>query len=467
MEAVIEKVEADAAKVHPVEEKIPLRRLVPLGLQHVLVMYAGAVAVPLILGSAFKLPKEQIALLIEADLVCCGIATLIQSLGIGSAIGIRLPVMMGVSFAAVTPMIAIGTDLGIDAVFGSIIAAGVIAFLAAPLVSRLVRFFPPVVTGSIIAVIGISLMRVAVNWAAGGPEMFNTPAGPIPNPAHGNLLNVTIAFIVLVVVLVIAKYGRGFIGNIAVLIGLIIGFLISLALGKVDFAGTAERPWIDIVYPFQFGMPEFKPVPIITMTLVMFVIMIESVGMFLALGELCCRPATRDDITRGLRVDGLGTIIGGIFNTFAYTSFSQNVGLVGVTGVRSRWVTVMAGIIILFFGLLPKVAHVVASIPQFVLGGAGIVMFGMVAATGIRILSRVDFENRHNSFIIAVSIGVGMIPLIADRFFQYFPKALGPLLHSGILLAAIAALLLNFFLNGVQTVEDAEREAAASCHGVE
>jgi len=189
--------------------------------------------------------------------------------------------------------------------------------------------------------------------------------------------------------------------------------------------------------------------------------------MFLALGELCGRPTTRDDLTRGLRVDSLGTIIGGIFNTFAYTSFSQNVGLVGVTGVRSHWVTVMGGCIILSFGLLSKVVHVVASIPQFVLGGAGIVMFGMVAATGIRILSRVDYENRHNLIIIAVSLGVGMIPLVADKFFHQFPKALGPLLHSGILLMAIAALLLNFFFNGIKSAEEAAREAAVSSHSAE
>ena len=467
MEAVIDKEVVGAGNVHPVEERPPLSRLIPLGLQHVLVMYAGAVAVPLILGGAFKLPKEQIAMLINADLICCGLVTLIQSLGIGKGIGIRLPVMMGVSFAAVTPMLAIGTELGITTVFGSVIAAGIIGFLAAPVVSRMVRFFPPVVTGSIIAVIGISLMRVAVFWAAGQAMIKNAEGQMVPNPAHGDPVNLTIAFIVLLSVMLIAKYGKGFVANIAVLLGLIIGFLISLALGKVNFAGTSAQPWIDIVYPFQFGFPEFHAVPIITMTMVMFVIMVESVGMFLALGELCGRPATQDDITRGLRVDGLGTIVGGVFNTFAYTSFSQNVGLVGVTGVRSRWVTVMGGIIILCFGLFPKVAHVVASIPQFVLGGAGIVMFGMVAATGIRILSRVNFDNRHNALIIAVSIGVGMIPLIADKFFHHFPKALAPLLHSGILLAAIAALLLNLFFNGLQGAEEAQREAAASTHGAE
>lgn len=449
--------------VHPVDERLPWLRLLPLGLQHVLVMYAGAVAVPLIVGGALKLPKEQIALLINADLICCGIATLIQALGVGRHLGIRLPVMMGVSFAAVSPMISIGQSAGIQAMYGAVISAGLIAFLCASLVSRMIRFFPPVVTGTIITVIGVTLMRVGINWAAGGPPMI---AGK-PNPAYGDLTHLLVAFLVLIATLLIARYGRGFIANIAVLLGLVFGYLVAAVIGKVDLSGGENLPFIDFIYPLQFGMPVFEPVAIVTMTLVMFVIMVESTGMFLALGELCERPVTRDDLSRGLRVDGIGTLIGGVFNTFAYTSFSQNVGLVGVTGVRSRWVCVAGGIIIFCLGLFPQLAHVVASVPQFVLGGAGIVMFGMVAATGIRILARVDFDNRANLLVVAVSIGMGMIPLVADHFFQYMPKELGPLLHSGILLAAISALLLNAFFNGVADEATARREAAAASHGAE
>jgi NCS2 family nucleobase:cation symporter-2 len=225
---------------------------------------------------------------------------------------------------------------------------------------------------------------------------------------------------------------------------------------------------VALVLPFQFGLPTFNLVASLTMCLVMIVVMIESVGMFLAIGELTGRELKEEDITRGLRTDGLGTLIGGIFNTFPYTSFSQNVGLVGVTGVRSRWVCAMGGVILLLLGLLPKLAFVVASVPQFVLGGAGLVMFGMVAATGIRILSSVDFKtNRNNLYVVAVSIGIGMIPLVADKFFAQMPKALSPLLHSGILLASIAAVLLNAYFNGVRSAATAKRDAALAAHSAE
>jgi NCS2 family nucleobase:cation symporter-2 len=449
---------------HPVEEMLPAGKLFVLGLQHVLVMYAGAVAVPLILGGALKLPKDQIALLINADLFACGVVTLIQALGIWK-FGIRLPVMMGVTFASVGPMLAMGAAAGggtpgLLLIYGSVIGAGIIGILIAPLVSRMLPLFPPVVTGTIIAVIGISLMRVGINWAAGSPN----PAAP----NYGDPFNLGVALAVLISILLIVKFARGFFGNIAVLLGIVIGFVMALAAGKVSFAGLEEASWFALIKPFQFGMPVFDVLSILTMTLVMIVVMIESTGMFLALGELTDKKITQDDLTRGLRTDGLGTLIGGIFNTFPYTSFSQNVGLVGVTGIRSRWVCVAGGLILLAFGLFPKMGHVVASVPQFVLGGAGIVMFGMVAATGIRILASVDYKtNPANPYIIAISIGFGMIPLVAGNFFQHMPKALAPLLHSGILLASIAAVLLNLYFNGTKSVEQARREAAAGAHHAE
>jgi NCS2 family nucleobase:cation symporter-2 len=446
--------------VHPVDEMLPLPRLFALGLQHVLVMYAGAIAVPLIIGAALKLPKEQIALLINADLFACGIATLIQSLGVGRFVGIRLPVMMGVTFAAVGPMVAMAgnPDLGLLGIYGAVIASGIFGLLVAPFISRLLPLFPPVVTGTIIVIIGASLMRVAVGWAGGG----------ITNPQFGHPLYLAVAAFVLGAILLIAKYGKGFVANVSVLLGLVLGMLLAMMLGQVSFAGLGEQPWFELVRPFQFGLPKFDLVAAITMSVVMIVVMIESLGMFLALSDLTGKKLSEEDLTRGLRADGLGTLIGGIFNTFPYTSFSQNVGLVGVTGVRSRWVTVAAGVIILALGLFPKLAHVVASIPPFVLGGAGIVMFGMVAATGIRILATVDFTTtRNNLYVVAISIGFGMIPLSAEKFFQYFPKALSPLTHSGILLASVAAVLLNLYFNGRRSESEARAAAMATTHGAE
>ncbi len=485
--------------VHPVDERLPAGRLAALGLQHVLVMYAGAVAVPLIVGRALKLSPEQVAMLISADLFCCGLVTLIQALGATQWFGIRLPVMMGVTFAAVAPMVTMaGAVPGVEGagrIFGAIIGAGAISILIAPWVSRMLRFFPPVVTGTIITVIGISLMRIGINWifgnpvgptapsvvnpehakwladaaaAAGAPGSALPPlpkglalAPSLPNPRYADLTGVGVAGVVLLAILLIARYARGFAANISVLLGIVVGAVLASWLGLMTFDKVAKAAWFDIVLPFEIATPVFEPVLILTMTLVMLVVMIESTGMFLALGEMTGKAVDRDALTRGLRTDGLGTLLGGIFNTFPYTSFSQNVGLVAVTGVRSRFVCVAGGLLLLALGLLPKMAALVESLPTVVLGGAGLVMFGMVASTGIRILSGVDFKgNRHNALIVAIAIGVGMVPLVAPAFKQWMPHGLHPLLESGILLTSIVAVALNVFFNGARGDDRGAVEAA-------
>ncbi len=456
-----------------VDERLPLPRLGALGLQHVLVMYAGAVAVPLIVGRALKLPPDQVAALIGADLFAGGLATLIQAWGL-PGVGIRLPVMMGVTFASVGPMIAIGTnpELGLLGIYGAVIAAGLFGVLVAPFVSKLLPLFPPVVTGTIITVIGITLMRVGVNWAGGGLPMLTKVVDgqtvQVPNPTFGDPRFLGIALFVLVVILGLSKYGKGFLANVAVLIGIVAGCVVATIFGLMHFEKVAAAPWVGLVTPFQFGFPTFDFAAIVTMCLVMVVVMIESTGMFLALGEMTGTKIDEKRLTSGLRADGVGTLIGGIFNTFPYTSFSQNVGLVGVTGVRSRWVAVTGGLIMLALGLLPKLSAVVESVPQFVLGGAGLCMFGMVAATGIRILSAVDFKaQKNNLLIVAISIGFGMIPLVAPKFFEHLPKAMAPLLESGILLASISAVILNAYFNGVRGGDDALEDAAAAAKAVE
>jgi NCS2 family nucleobase:cation symporter-2 len=471
-----------ARAAHPVDEILPAPRLVALGLQHVLVMYAGAVAVPFIIAGALGLSPEQRAFLINADLLACGLSTLVQALGF-PGVGIRLPVLMGVTFASVSPMLAFigaakaagGTDPSavLTTLYGSVIAAGVFGLIVAPVISRLLPLFPPVVTGTIITLIGISLMRIGINWAGGLPSsttkrMVDGALGDFPNPAFGALDNMGIAFFVLVVILLITKYGKGFIANVAVLAGIIVGGVVTAALGKMNFGPFLAEKWVAIVYPFQFGIPHFELIPVLTMCLVMVVVMIESTGMFLALGEMTGKTIETDDLTRGLRADGVGTIIGGVFNTFPYTSFSQNVGLVGVTGVRSRWVAVTGGLMLIVLGFIPKLAALFAAVPLYVLGGAGLVMFGMVAATGARILAGVDFRNnKNNLYIVAISIGCGMIPLVAPTFFDRFPSVMKPLLESGILLTSIVAVILNLFFNGWQSAEEARAGAAHAAAAAE
>lgn len=452
---------SESLAVHPVDELPPAPKLLALGLQHVLVMYAGAVAVPLIIGRALKLSPEQIALLVNADLFACGVVTLIQSLGIGP-FGIRLPVMMGVTFAAVGPMLAMAADpaLGLPGIFGAVIVAGLFSMAAAPLVSRMLPLFPPVVTGSVILMIGISLMRVGVNWAAGAA---------VPTaPGYGDPVHLAMAAFVLVLILLVTRLGRGFVANVAVLIGIAVGFAVAALIGRVSFEAVARAPWFGFVGPFAFGWPTFDLVAALTMSMVMIVVMIESAGMFLALGEMTGRSIGQKDMTRGLRTDGLGTLIGGVFNTFPYTSFSQNVGLVGVTGVRTRFVTVAGGMILIAMGLVPKLGALIEAVPLFVLGGAGLVMFGMVAATGIRILAGVDYRTtRNNLYIVAVAIAFGMIPLVAPTFFAQMPKALAPILNSGILLTAIVAVILNAAFNGLSAPSTARDAAARSSHAAE
>jgi xanthine permease len=458
---------AMGTETHPVDEILPVPRLLALGLQHVLVMYAGAVAVPLIIGRALKLPPEDVAYLISADLFACGIATLVQCIGF-RGVGIRLPVMMGVTFASVGPMLSMAAapDIGLLGIYGSVVAAGIFGLVAAPFISRLLPLFPPVVTGTIILVIGLSLMRVGINWAGGGlptlTKVVDGVPGAFPNPAYGQLQGFGISAFVLLFILGLIKWGSGFVANISVLLGIIAGAILASLLGVMHFEKVLAAPWGDIIIPFRFGLPRFHLVPIVTMCIVMIVVMIESLGMFLALGDITGKAIDRDTLSRGLRADGVGTLIGGIFNTFPYTSFSQNVGLVSVTGVRSRWVTVTGGSMMLLLGLVPKLAALVEAVPLVVLGGAGLVMFGMVAATGARILTAVDFRNnRFNLFVVAISVGFGLIPLAAPGFFRNLPHDLQPLLESGILLCAVVAVILNAFFNGLGGSTKATSDAAA------
>ncbi|MEF3090784.1 nucleobase:cation symporter-2 family protein [Raoultella sp. WB_B2P2-3] len=416
-------------------------KLVVLGLQHVLVMYAGAVAVPLMIGDRLGLSKETVALLISSDLFCCGVVTLLQCIGVGRFMGIRLPVIMSVTFAAVTPMLAIGMhpDTGLMGIFGATIAAGIITTLLAPLIGRLMPLFPPLVTGVVITSIGLSIMQVGIDWAAGGKG----------NPEYGSPIYLGISFAVLLFILLVTRFAKGFMSNVAVLLGIVFGFGLSMMMNEVNLNGLHDAHWFAVVTPLALGTPVFDPISIITMTAVMIIVFIESMGMFLALGEIVGRKLTPQDIIRGLRVDGIGTLFGGLFNSFPHTSFSQNVGLVSVTRVHSRWVCVASGAILIIFGMVPKMAVLVASIPQFVLGGAGLVMFGMVLATGIRILARINYStNRYNLYIVAISLGVGLTPTLSTQFFSKFPEVLQPLLHSGIMLATFSAVTLNLFFNG-------------------
>ncbi|WP_416425111.1 nucleobase:cation symporter-2 family protein [Pseudomonas sp. App30] len=449
--------------VHPVDQRLPLVQTVILGLQHVLVMYSACIIVPLIFGAALKLPKEQLTLIINADLFCAGLATLLQCAG-SRLFGIQLPVMMGVTFVSITPMIAIAVNptLGLPGVYGAIIASGLFGILVAPVIGRLLRLFPPVVTGTVLLVIGISLMRVGIDWSAGGHPAL---ADGSPNPDYGNPVYLSIALLQLALILGINRFAKGFLANVAVLLGVLVGFGVACLRGDIVLDGLGQTPWFSMITPLAFGVPTFDGAAIVSMCLVMLVTLVESTGMFLALGTMVDRPTTPVRLVRGLRADGLGAMIGGVFNAFPYTSFSQNIGLLTITGVKSRHVCVAGALMLMGLGLFPKLAYIVASTPQYVLGAAGMVMFGMVTLMGVRILSTVDFDrSRHNLLIVATSVGIGMIPMVSPLYFQALPAWSRVFTESGIILCVCSALILNLLFNGFSdaaTVTAASRRAAA------
>ena len=427
-----------AVTAPPPMARLPMLQLILVGLQHVLLMYGGAVAVPLIIGQAAGLSREEIAFLINADLLVAGVATIVQSLGIGP-MGIRMPVMMGASFAAVGSMVAMAgmPGIGLTGIFGATIAAGFFGMIIAPFMSKVVRFFPPLVTGTVITSIGLSLFPVAVNWAGGG-----SAAAQFGSPVY-----LTIAALVLGTILLINRFMRGFWVNVSVLIGMALGYVLSGAIGMVDLSGLDNTPWFQVVTPLHFGMPEFHLAPILSMCLVVVIIFVESTGMFLALGKITDQEVTPRMLRRGLLCDAGASFIAGFFNTFTHSSFAQNIGLVQMTGVRCRSVTIMAGIFLITLSLLPKAAYLVASIPPAVLGGAAIAMFGMVAATGIKILQEADIADRRNQLLVAVSIGMGLIPVVRPEFFAHLPLWMDPITHSGIAMAAVSAVCLNLMFN--------------------
>ena len=424
--------------VDHVDGMLPMTQLFAYGLQHVLAMYAGAVAVPIIIAQAMNLPIEDLIRLITADLFTCGVATLIQTLGFGP-IGGRIPLIQGVTFASVGPMIMIGQQHDITTIYGAIIVAGIFTFLVAPFFSRLIRLFPPVVTGTIITIIGINLMPVAVKWMGGG-------AG---SPHFGDLLNIALGVATFILVILTYRFGKGFLGNLAILVGLILGTALAMICGITDFSEVGRSQWVSIVTPFYFGLPTFDFASIISMIIVMLVVMVETTGDSIAIGEIVDKPIGRKELASIIRADGVSTIIGGILNSFPYTAFAQNVGLIAVTGVKSRFVVAASGVILILLGLFPKLAAIVASIPNAVLGGAGIAMFGMIVASGIRSLGKVSFEGNHNLMLVAISIGVAMIPIAAPNFYANFPAWAQIILKSGITFGSIMAILLNLLLNGV------------------
>ena len=421
----------------PEDARLGVAANLAYGLQHILTMYGGIVAVPLIIGQAAGLDPGEVGLLITASLFAGGVATILQTIGL-PYFGCQLPLVQGVSFAGVATMIAISGQGGMPAILGAVMAASFLGLLIAPYFSRVIRYFPPLVAGIVITAIGLTLMPVAGLWAMGGN----------PNaPDLGSVPNILLAGVTLIIVLVLTRFGNAAVSRLSILLALLIGTAIAFAMGMTDFSRVANGPVFALPQIFHFGYPVFGVAAIISMFIVILVTLVETSADIMAVGEIVDTKVDSQRLANGLRADMLSSTLAPVVGSFTQSAFAQNVGLVAVTGVKSRFVVATGGLILVALGLLPVMGRVVAAIPYPVLGGAGIVLFGTVAASGIRVLSKVEYEGNMNLIIVATSLGFGTIPIVRPEFYHHFPAWVQTIFHSGISSSALMAITLNLVFN--------------------
>lgn len=424
-------------KAEPVVKTNKLQALV-LGLQHVLAMYSGGILVPLLIGAALHFTPQQMAYLISADIFMTGIGTLLQ-LKSTRLTGIAMPVVLGSAIQSVSPLINIGGTFGIGAMYGATISAGVFVFLIAGLFARLREFFPPVVTGSLITVIGFALIPVGIQNLGGG----DVAAKSFGSPANLAIGTFTIAIIVLVSLL-----AKGFTKAISILLGIVLGTAFAATLGKVSLAPVAAASWFHLPMPFFLGVPTFNSSAIVTMIIIALTSMIESTGVYFALADLTRRKLTDQDMAKGYRAEGLAVVLSGLFNTFPYSTFSQNVGVVRLSGVKTKQPIYYAAVILILIGLLPKFGALATIIPTSVLGGAMIVLFGTIGVQGTTILRTVDFGKERNLMIAAISIGAGIGVTVYPQIFQQLPELIRLVIENAVVVTSVLAVFLNIVLPG-------------------
>lgn len=404
-----------------------------LGLQHLLAMYSGSILVPIMIAGALGYSSQQLTYLISTDIFMCGVATFLQ-LQLNKYFGIGLPVVLGVAFQSVAPLIMIGQKHGSGAMFGALIVSGVYVLLIAGIFSKIANFFPPIVTGSVITTIGLTLIPVAIGNMGNNSE----------KPTAQSLL---LAAVTILIILLVNIFAKGFLKSISILIGLIIGTIIASFMGLVDFAPVTQAPLVHVPTPFYFGMPKFELSSIVMMCIIATVSLVESTGVYFALSDITNEKLDSIRLRNGYRAEGLAVLLGGIFNTFPYTGFSQNVGLVKLSGIKTRLPIYYAAGFLVLLGLVPKFGALAQIIPSPVLGGAMLVMFGFVSVQGMQMLARVDFEhNEHHFLIAAVSISAG-VGLNGSNLFNSLPTGLQMFFSNGIVMASVIAIVLNLSLN--------------------
>lgn len=426
--------------LYRIEDRPNLQLSILLGFQHIVAAFGGIVAVPLVIGPAIGVDVRTTAMLVSATIFVAGLATILQARGIYK-IGAKLPCIMGTSFTFVGPAITVGTSMGLAGIFGATILGSFIEMILSRFIKPLMKFFPPVVTGTVVTLIGLTLIPVSMDWCAGG----------IGSSTYGSITNICIALMVMVIVVGFNIYGKGVLSSSSILIGMFVGYLVCIPIGLVDFTPIKEASWIGlpgIPVILEHGI-KFSLAGVAPFIIAYLVTTIETVGCLIAIGEASDIKTSSEQLSKGVLADGLGSFLAGFFGVCPNTTFSQNIGLIPITKVASRHVVIISGVIMMLLGIFPKLGALVASIPSPVLGGAGIVMFGVVAASGIKTLSKVNINNR-NLIIISVSIALGLGITTRPELLTVLPESLKLLFGSGISTGTIFAVMLNILLKDTE-----------------
>ena len=427
-----------AGSTNSPDKKLPLNKSIPLGIQHVLAMFAGNITVPIIVAGVFGQTPEQKIFLIQMALFVAGVATIIQTVGY-KEIGARLPIVQGTSFAFIPIMLPFKAA-GLGAVFTAAFIGGIFQIFIGKVLKPIRHLFPPLVTGIVVLMIGFSLLKVGFMYAGGGGWLMNNKPEIFANANH-----LTVAASVFIVAIFFNLRGKGMASAASILIGIVAGFIVAAALGMVNYDKIASASWFAFPMPLQYGI-DFVPGAIILMLFMSVVTTIETIGDISAttMGG-AKREATDKEISGGIMADGVGTAFGAIFNAMPNTSYSQNAGLVAFTGVVSRHVGTIAGIVLVLMGLFPKLGGIIAAMPESVIGGAAIIMFGMIVAAGIKLISRAEMDQR-NLLILALSLSFGIGMSLLPDFVKNIPDfgiSLKLLLTTGLIPAGLLAFVLN------------------------
>ena len=432
---------------HPVDEWLPPGKLFALGMQHMLAAYAGIIAPPLIIGTALHLSFLDITFLISASLLASGLTTLLQTLGVWR-IGVRLPLVQGVSFSGIASMIAIGHNYpdsrtAMQVIVGAVLVSSAIMFFATPLYAKLLPvLFPPVVLGAVCTVIGLSLIPISIGWLQGTQG----------TKEYGSVKNILVGILTLFLTVLIVRFVPGFTKRIGMLVAMVLGTLIAIPLGLTDFSSVGSAKAFAVPGLLHFGAPKFDVAAIVSMIIVMLVIMTEAATDMLVIGRVVDKPVTPSDVSNGLRADTLGSVVSSLLNGFQASAYGQNIGLLVVSRVKTRFAVAACGLILLVLALFPVTAAVIAAVPLPVLGGAGIAVFGLVAVNGVQVLTDVDFTSERGSvygLIVAGTLTMGLIPTAAPAFYAHFPQGLQTIFASGIAAGAITAVILNLVVHAL------------------